>query len=53
MKLSCKCGNETEWAEETIVEFTVDSEGSRLEKVIEDTEYFCDSCGKHAEICGD
>lgn len=53
MELSCECGNETEWSEKTIIEFIVDGEGNRMEKVIEDTEYFCETCGEHAEICGD
>lgn len=50
MNLSCECGNETEWSEKTTVEFIVDVKGYREEKVIEDTEYFCETCGNRVEV---
>jgi len=53
MLLRCNCGNETEWSEKTTVEFIVDAEGNRQEKVLEDTEYFCLACDEYAEIKGD
>lgn len=51
MELSCECGNETEFTEKTTVEFIVDAECNRGEKVFEQTDYFCMVCGKSAEIC--
>lgn len=51
MELSCECGNETEFSERTIVEFIVDAEGNREEKVLEETDYLCSKCGQPAEVC--
>jgi len=50
MKLSCECGNETEFFARTTVEFIVDANGNREEKVDEKTEYFCVNCNEPAEI---
>lgn len=44
--LKCECGNETEFSEETFIQFTVDAEGNREKKIIEATHYYCDSCNK-------
>ena len=51
MELSCKCGNEYDFTERTTVEFIVDGEGNRQEKLIEDTVYICDNCNADAEVC--
>jgi hypothetical protein len=53
MELSCKCGNETDYIEETITSFTTDAEGNREEKVREETRYFCRNCNEEAEIVED
>jgi len=45
-RLSCECGNETEFEEQTTVQFIVDATGDRMEKVIETTTYFCSLCNK-------
>jgi hypothetical protein len=51
IELSCECGNEDTFEEQTLVKFTVDGEANRERKIIEDTVYKCDNCGKDAEIC--
>jgi len=53
MELSCECGNEFNFIERTVVEFYVDGEGNRDEKITEDTEYLCGECQEFAEISGD
>lgn len=51
MELSCECGNEEDFSEKTIMQFTVDGEGNREHKEIESTNYFCRCCGKPVETC--
>lgn len=51
MELSCECGNEEDFSERTVVEFIVDAEGNREEKVLEETDYICLNCKQSAEIC--
>lgn len=46
MVLSCECGNETEFYSITTIQFIVDAEGNREEKLIETTNYFCMNCSK-------
>lgn len=53
MELSCGCGNECNFIEQTVVEFFVDGEGNREEKIVENTEYLCGECQQFAEISGD
>lgn len=44
MVLRCECGNETEFYERITVDFIIDAEGNREEKVIEDTHFYCIYC---------
>lgn len=53
MELSCECGNEYDFSEKTTVEFIVDAEGNRAEKMCEKTDYFCITCGESAEVCNE
>jgi len=52
MELSCECGNESEFIEETLTSFTIDAQGNREEKVEETTRYFCTKCNEEVEIFG-
>lgn len=47
--LECKCGNETEFYERTVVQFIVDAEGNREEKILETTHYYCLECDKEVD----
>ena len=51
MKLSCECGNKSDFVEETVTSWNVDGEGNREEKVDEQTRYFCIPCNQDAEVC--
>ena len=44
MLLKCICGNETDFREETVVHFSVNSEREREEKLLEDTHFYCNDC---------
>lgn len=51
MELSCECGNESMFLERIMVDFTVDGEGNREDKIWESTEYVCCECNRPAEVC--
>ena len=50
LELSCECGNEEDFSERIIVEWIVNANGERQEKVEECTIYYCMNCDKEAEM---
>jgi len=43
------CGNPSDFTEITITKWAVDGEGSREEKIDEETRFVCNNCGADAE----